>query len=298
MSSGAGRPLHDEVRALEPVEECPLFASSRRCSDSPPSGRSRRSSRSRCGYRPSPASTDAANRRSAAAASVGTGRPGTIDVGSGASRELVASAEPDRSGRVVDRRHGPAGSALARILGVVTLVELVLLRREPERPLVGTRAPVDGGEIERRGAVVLRQPIASPSSTSSSSVIVRRRKYHHQAGRASRLWYSRSRASKLPASLPPPLVRAARREAASSRSSPLLLGRRVRLRRRQERNLDAELLLGRRRCASSQSRSSSVARQSSSLYSAIASSRASSWSSSQRSNSITASFPELTSACA
>ena len=40
-----------------------------------------------------------------------------------------------------------------------------------------------------------RQPIASPSSTSSSSVIFCRAKYHQYAGRASRLWYSSSRAS-------------------------------------------------------------------------------------------------------
>ena len=137
-----------------------------------------------------------------------TGRRGRARVGSGSSRDRLAAPEHDRAGRVVDRRDGPAGAALARVLARVARVEVVLLRREGERVLERLRSTelrlgarrLEAGRSPRRRR---RAPRRSSSN---------RRKYHHQPGRASRRWYSSSCASEpaLVAARPPPSSSASR----------------------------------------------------------------------------------------
>ena len=126
----AGRPLDDEVRALEPVEQRPLLrelaplqrrAAERRLAPQQPlemrvaavAGENRR--------------REPAQRRLLRLAS-GTARRERAT--SGAARRACSLPRTSRivAGRVVDRGDRPAGAALARILAAVALVEVVLLR--------------------------------------------------------------------------------------------------------------------------------------------------------------------------
>ena len=263
-----GRPLHDEVRARR-------------------AGRAARAARRARG-------TARASRRAAArAAAAARGadrrrRRRAARRRTGAAPPAVPSWRTARPGRA---RSAAAASRMAlprlSVTVPVTLSSAVTVQPVPSScgsspPLPSSKWCCWAGKVNvhvrdcERGCSIerstgscpscSRQPSASPSSTSSSSVISRRRKYHHQAGRASRLWYSSSRAA---SSRPSPSfgrgeqrVAEARRSRPARRPSPPAPRARAAAGTGSRRRARASASSRR---SSSQSRSSSVARQSSRL---------------------------------
>ena len=113
------RPLDDEVRALEPVEQRALLRELTALQRARRRAAARAAAAARdAGSAPSPASSDAANRRSAALLRLRADRAAGDERGRQRRVAQIACSggAGTYAGRVVDRRDGPAGPVLTRVV--------------------------------------------------------------------------------------------------------------------------------------------------------------------------------------